>query len=1101
MPARTDIHSILLIGSGPIVIGQACEFDYSGTQAAKVLRSEGYRVVLVNSNPATIMTDPEFADATYIEPITPEVVAEVIARERPDALLPTLGGQTALNVATELARSGVLERHGVEMIGAGLEAIERAEDRGLFKETMESIGLEVPKAGYARSMSDATRIARDIGYPVMVRPSFILGGGGTGIADDEEEFLEIARHGLDTSPVGEILVEESVLGWKEYELEVMRDRNGNGVIVCSIENFDPMGVHTGDSITVAPIQTLSDREYQEMRDDGIRVLETIGVATGGSNVQFAVDPKTGRRLVIEMNPRVSRSSALASKATGFPIAKIAALLAVGFTLDEIPNDITLATPTSFEPALDYTVVKIPRFDFAKFPSAPTTLGTSMRSVGEAMAIGRTFPEALQKALRSLEIGRFGLNADPVEDQMFGHVDDTELEQMVSVPTPSRVFAIGEALRRGWDVDIVAGMSSVDPWFIDQIAEIVELRLELETYGSESRRRRAGSVASAGGASQVASTSVLRRAKRFGFSDRQIAHLWGQTESEVRARRMGGGIVRTYKTVDTCAAEFEAHTPYMYGTFEDETEVTPADRPRVVVLGSGPNRIGQGIEFDYCCVHASFALGDAGYETVMINCNPETVSTDYDTSDRLYFEPLTVEDVLGVIDAEKPDAVIVQLGGQTPLNLAESLQREGVVIAGTSPAAIALAEDREQFAEICRNVGLKQPASGTAMSAAEAQEVVDQIGLPVVVRPSFVLGGRRMRVVYSLEELGEYVRGIYGEGDPEVTSNPILIDRFLESAVEVDVDAVFDGSELLIGGVMEHVEEAGVHSGDSGCVTPPPTISDEAMKEILRGTNELAHALDVRGLLNIQFAVKGDEVYVLEANPRASRTVPFISKSKGVPLANIAARVMMGATLHELRSSGMVVDPADEDGFVAVKDAVLPWNRFPEEDAVLGPEMKATGEVMGIGPDVGVAYGKALLAAGNVLADRGKVFLSFADRDKPVGLAVAQAFTMLGYDLIATRGTARYLNYHAITAETVNKIGEGPRDIGERLENGEVQLVVNTPRGGKARSDGMSIRQIARRNSIPCVTTVQGGLAVARSLRAGPGAIHRPRSLQEWHVRA
>jgi carbamoyl-phosphate synthase large subunit len=1077
MPGRSDIRSILVIGSGPIVIGQACEFDYSGTQATKVLRQHGYRVVLVNSNPATIMTDPEFADATYIEPITPDVVAEIIARERPDALLPTLGGQTALNVASRLARDGVLDRHGVELIGAGLEAIDRAEDRGLFKETMEAIGLEVPRAGYARSMTEAVRIAREIGYPVMVRPSFILGGGGTGIADDEERFLDVAKHGLDTSPVNEILVEESVLGWKEYELEVMRDRKGNAVIVCSIENLDPMGVHTGDSITVAPVQTLSDREYQDMRDDGIKVLEAIGVETGGSNVQFAVDPETGRRLVIEMNPRVSRSSALASKATGFPIAKIAALLAVGFTLDEIANDITLATPASFEPALDYAVVKIPRFDFAKFPYASTTLGTSMRSVGEAMAIGRTFPEALQKALRSLENGRAGLNADPGEVQLFSDLGEADLESMVSIPTPDRIYAIGEALRRGWSVQRVSSLSSIDPWFVDQIAEIVEVRTELE---------------------QSKDTELLAEAKRYGFSDRQVAHLWGQTEAEVRARRLGAGITRTYKTVDTCAAEFEAHTPYMYGTFEEESEVPAAERPRVVVLGSGPNRIGQGIEFDYCCVHASFALRDAGYETVMVNCNPETVSTDYDTSDRLYFEPLTIEDVLEVIEAEKPESVIVQLGGQTPLNLAENLEKAGVPIAGTSPSSIALAEDREQFAEICRNLGLAQPAAGTATSAAEAQEVVDQIGLPVVVRPSFVLGGRKMRVVYSLEELGDYVRDIYGEADPEVTSNPILIDRFLESAVEVDVDAVFDGAELLVGGVMEHVEEAGVHSGDSGCVTPPPTISDEAMKEIVRGTNELARALDVRGLINIQFAVKGDEVYVLEANPRASRTVPFISKAKAVPLAKIAAKVMLGSTLADLRQQGQLPVEQEEDGFVAVKDAVLPWDRFPEEDVVLGPEMKATGEVMGIGPDVGVAYGKALLAAGNVLSDRGRVFLSFADRDKPLGLAVAQAYSMLGFDLVATKGTARYLRHHAIEAELVNKIGDGPRDIGERLENGEIQLVVNTPRGGRARSDGMSIRQRARRLKIPCVTTVQGGLAVARSLRAGPGAIHKPRTLQEWH---
>ncbi len=1078
MPARADIRTILLIGSGPIIIGQACEFDYSGTQAAKVLRAEGYRVVLINSNPATIMTDPEFADATYIEPITPEVVAEIIAREKPDALLPTLGGQTALNVAAELARSGVLERHGVEMIGAGLEAIERAEDRGKFKETMEAAGLHVPRAGYARSMTEALKIAKEIGFPVMVRPSYILGGGGTGLADDEAEFVEVARKGLAASPVSEILVEESLLGWKEFELEVMRDRNDNAVIVCSIENLDPMGVHTGDSITVAPIQTLSDREYQEMRDDGIAVLRAIGVETGGSNVQFAVDPETGRRLVIEMNPRVSRSSALASKATGFPIAKIAALLAVGYTLDEISNDITGATPASFEPALDYVVVKVPRFDFAKFPSAPTRLGTSMRSVGEAMSIGRTFAEALQKALRSMENGRFGLNADPAEQTILS-ISDEELADAVAVPRPNRIFAVGEALRRGWDTDTVSLLSSIDPWFVDQIAEIVELRSEIE-------------------AGDIDDTDLLRDAKRMGYSDRQLGHLWGIAEEEVRATRREVGLNRTYKTVDTCAAEFEANTPYMYGTFEEESEVRPAERPRVVVLGSGPNRIGQGIEFDYCCVHASFALRDAGYETVMVNCNPETVSTDYDTSDRLYFEPLTIEDVLAVIEAEEPEAVVVQLGGQTPLNLALALEQAGVPIAGTSPASILLAEDREQFGELCRSLGLRQPPAGSATSATEAEDVVDQVGLPVMVRPSFVLGGRKMRVIYSVEELADYVRELYGEADPELTGAPILIDRFLEAAVEVDVDAVYDGSELLLGGVMEHVEEAGVHSGDSDCVTPPPTISDEAHKEILRATRELSAALEVRGLINLQFAVKGDDVYVLEANPRGSRTVPFISKATGVPLARIAARVMLGATIEQLRREGLVPVTAERPDFVAVKNAVLPWDRFPEEDSVLGPEMRATGEVMGIGSDVGVAFAKALLAAGHILPSRGRVFLSFADRDKPMGLAVAQAFTMLGFELVATHGTARYLRHHAIDAEPVNKVGEGPRDIGTRLEDGEIQLVINTPRGGRARSDGRTIRIAARVHSIPCVTTIQGGLAVARSLRAGTGAILRPRSLQEWH---
>ena len=845
MPRRDDLFSILLIGSGPIIIGQACEFDYSGTQAAKVLRAEGYRVILVNSNPATIMTDPEFADATYIEPITPEVVEAIIATERPDACLPTLGGQTALNVTTALAKAGVFEKYGVELIGAGLEAIERAEDRGLFKTTMEEAGLEAPRAIYARSMDEAMRAAAEIGYPIMIRPSFILGGGGTGMAHDEEEFLQRARYGLEYSPVGEILVEESVLGWKEYELEVMADSAGNAVIVCSIENLDPMGVHTGDSITVAPIQTLSDREYQEMRDEAITCLAAIGVATGGSNVQFAVDPTTGRRLVIEMNPRVSRSSALASKATGFPIAKIAALLAVGYTLPEISNDITGQTPASFEPALDYVVVKAPRFDFAKFPSASNVLSTSMQSVGEAMAIGRTFPEALQKALRSLEVGRKGLGADPGEEHHRSLADDVLMER-IAIPTPSRVFMVGEALRRGRSVEEVAGVSGYDPWFVDQMAEIMEVRGEIEE---------AQLLAVAG---DEAVRPVLREAKRFGYSDAQLAYLWDRDEREVRALREQMSVRVTFKTVDTCAAEFEAHTPYMYSTYEDEDEVPPADKPRVVVLGSGPNRIGQGIEFDYCCVHASFALRDAGYETVMVNCNPETVSTDYDTSDRLYFEPLTVEDVMAVVDAEQPEAVIVQLGGQTPLNLAGALAERGVPIAGTSPESIDKAEDRRQFSDLCRELGIRQPPHGIASSAVEAEEVVDKIGLPVLVRPSFVLGGRAMRVVFSYEELVEYLEEMYGEGmlsdgtastgaGFDISTAPLLIDRFLEAATEVDIDAVFDGEELLVGGIMEHVEEAGVHSGDSACITPPPTISEDAIAEILRSTEDLARALEVRGL--------------------------------------------------------------------------------------------------------------------------------------------------------------------------------------------------------------------------------------------------------------
>ena len=1075
MPLRRDIHSILLIGSGPIVIGQACEFDYSGTQAAKVLRRSGYRVVLVNSNPATIMTDPEFADSTYIEPITPEVVERIIERERPDALLPTLGGQTALNCTVDLARAGALDRYQVEVLGASIDAIDAAEDRGRFKQVMETAGLRTPRAVYARSMAEAVRGARQIGYPVMIRPSFILGGGGTGVAADEDQFLEMARHGLATSPVSEILVEESVVGWKEFELEVMRDRADNAVIVCSIENLDPMGVHTGDSITVAPIQTLSDPEYQAMRDEAITCLRAIGVETGGSNVQFAVDPATGQRLVIEVNPRVSRSSALASKATGFPIAKIAALLAVGCTLDEITNDITGATPASFEPALDYVVVKVPRFDFAKFPAAPPVLGTTMRSVGEAMAIGRTFPEALQKALRSLETGRAGLNADPGEAALVS-LDETALDHAIATPTPDRVYAVGEALRRGRMVEDVAAASGYDPWFVYQMGEIVGLRAHLEESSPE--------------------LDLVAEAKRVGFSDRQLAHIWETTEEAITAMRRSAGIEPTFKTVDTCAAEFEAFTPYMYSTYEEEDEVPPSDRPRVMVLGSGPNRIGQGIEFDYCCVHAAFALREAGYETIMVNCNPETVSTDYDTSDRLYFEPLTAEDVLEVARVEHPDAVVVQLGGQTPLKLAKRLEAAGLTIAGTSPESIDIAEDRERFAELCRELGVRQPPHGTALSRFQAEEVIDRIGFPVLVRPSYVLGGRAMRVVYSYDELADALTEIERESELEFGDAPLLIDRFLEAATEVDVDAVFDGHELLVGGVMEHVEEAGIHSGDSACIVPPPTLSEEAHKSILRATEDLARALEVRGLINIQFAVKGDDAFVLEANPRASRTVPFISKASGIPLAKVAARVMLGSTLAELRADG-VLPTATSEPFVAVKEAVMPWDRFPEQDSVLGPEMRATGEVMGVGADAGVAYAKALLGAGHRLPSGGTVLITLSDRDKPMGLAVAQAFTMLGFRILATRGTARYLSHHAVPAELVNKVGEGARDTVGRIEAGEVDLVINTPRGGRARSDGRVIRHAARSRKVPCVTTIQGALAVARSLRAGNDTITAPKSLQEW----
>jgi carbamoyl-phosphate synthase large subunit len=1072
MPGRDDLRTILVIGSGPIVIGQASEFDYSGTQAMKALRTAGYRVVLVNSNPATIMTDPEFADATYVEPITPEVVEAVIERERPDALLPTLGGQTALNVTATLHRSGALAATGVALIGASFDAIEAAEDRGRFRALMEGAGLACPRAGIAHSPAETRAIADDIGFPVMLRPSYTLGGGGTGIVTDPDHLEEAARRALAASPVGQVLVEESVLGWKEFELEVMRDEAGNAVVVCSIENLDPMGVHTGDSITVAPVQTLSDRQYQEMRDEAIACLEAVGVATGGSNVQFAVDPTTGRRLVIEMNPRVSRSSALASKATGFPIAKIAALLAVGFTLDEIANDITGKTPASFEPVLDYAVVKIPRFDFAKFPSADDTLGTSMRSVGEVMAIGRTFPEALNKALDSLETGEQG----PAE------VFPDDLEELVAGcarPSPDRILRVAEALRRGAGVAEVAAVTAFDPWFVDQMAQVAE---------AEERLRADGPSAEGG-----------RLAKRLGLSDRRLAALWGSSEEEVRRLRGRWGVEPTFKTVDTCAAEFDAVTPYFYSTYEEEDEAPGARPGTVVVLGSGPNRIGQGIEFDYCCVHASFALRDAGYRPVMINCNPETVSTDYDTSDRLYFEPLTVERVLAVLERERPEAVIVQLGGQTPLRLARALAAAGVPIAGTPADAIDLAEDRGRFSALCREIGVPLPAHGIASSALEAEDVADRIGFPVLVRPSYVLGGRGMRVVYTLDELRDYLRGLYGAAPSEVDAAgaPVAIDRFLEGAVEVDVDALFDGSELVIGGIMEHVEEAGIHSGDSACVIPAPTLGDEARKMILRHTEGLAHGLGVRGLLNIQFAVRGDEVVVLEANPRASRTIPFVSKATGVPLAKLGTRVMMGETLEGLRRSGTALPGADPDGFVAVKVAVLPWSRFPEQDAVLGPEMRATGETMGIAPTLGAAYAKAMLGAGTHLPTAGTVFFSLADRDKAAGLDVARRFAAMGCRLLATAGTAAHLADNGVAAVRVDKVGEGPMDPVRLIHEGDVDLVVNTPMGRRARGDGRLIRAAAQAGSIPCITTMSGAQAVVRSL-ADEGAAAQVRSLQEWH---
>jgi carbamoyl-phosphate synthase large subunit len=1084
MARREDLQSILVIGSGPIVIGQACEFDYSGTQAVKVLREQGYRVILVNSNPATIMTDPDLADATYVEPITASVIEAIIDEERPDALLATLGGQTALNVTMELEAAGVFDKFGVELIGAGIDAIAAAEDRGRFKIAMNEAGIDTARSSYVSSLEDALGVVSDLGYPVMVRPSYILGGGGTGLAGDEAAFRRIVTAGLAASPVGEVLVEESLLGWKEYELEVMRDGADNAVIVCSIENLDPMGVHTGDSITVAPAVTLSDREYQDMRDEAITCLREIGVDTGGSNVQFAVEPGTGRRVIIEMNPRVSRSSALASKATGFPIAKIAALLAVGYRLDEIVNDITGVTPASFEPALDYIVVKVPRFDFAKFPSTSGELGTAMQSVGEAMAIGRSFAEALQKALRSLETGRSGLNADPAEARLLD-MSEAELLAECSVPSPDRLFAVAEALRRGVPIDMLAGLTAIDPWFIGEMEDIVTLRRRLAEIG------------------EGVDATTLREAKRAGFSDRQLAYLWGSREDEVASLRRRLEVLPVFKTVDTCAAEFEARTPYFYGTYEEENEAPRPASGTVVVLGSGPNRIGQGIEFDYCCVHAAFALRDAGYRTVMVNCNPETVSTDYDTSDRLYFEPLTVEDVLAIVDTEQPDAVVVQLGGQTPLALAHALEAAGVTIAGTSPDAIDLAEDRERFSQLCAAAGVLQPAHGIARSGAEAEAVVERIGLPVLVRPSYVLGGRAMRIVYSTNELTTYTSELFGSapgGEVDLSEAPLLLDRFLESAVEVDVDAIFDGSELFIGGVMEHVEEAGVHSGDSACVMPPPTLVDAAHERILDYTERLARGLAVKGLLNIQFAVQGDDVFVLEANPRASRTVPFISKATGVPLAKVGTRVMLGETLADLRASGVLPDRRIPTDFVAIKEAVLPWTRFPGEDTVLGPEMRATGEVMGIGSNLGIAYAKSLLAAGHRLPEGGRVFISLADRDKPVGVQVARLFEEAGFRLLATHGTAGNLARHGVAATHVDKVGEGTYDPVSLIETGAIDLVVNTPRGRRARGDGGLIRRAATRRGIPCVTTVQGGLAVAGTLRGTDSKRAAVTPLQEYHAR-
>ena len=1083
MPRRDDIESILIIGSGPIVIGQGCEFDYSGTQAVRALRSDGYRVILVNSNPATIMTDPELADATYIEPITPEVVAAIIEQEHPDAILPTLGGQTALNTAMELVSNGVLSKYGVEMIGATPEAINAAEDRGRFKQLMDAIGLETARGHYVNSLDQAQLAAADLGFPVMVRPSFILGGGGTGIAHSREELGRVVLAGLAASPRGGVLIEESLLGWKEFELEVMRDHADNAVVVCSIENLDPIGVHTGDSITVAPAMTLSDVEYQAMRDDALSCLRAVGVDTGGSNVQFAVDPSTGRRIIIEMNPRVSRSSALASKATGFPIARIAAKLAVGYTLDEITNDITGATPASFEPALDYVVVKIPRFDFAKFPSVLPVLGTAMQSVGEAMAIGRTFPEALQKAIRSLEIGRTGLNADPSEEAVRSLSTETILSS-VRTPSPDRLFQIAELFRRDISGDELVG-TGIDPWFLDQIEGIVALRRDIEE--------------------SPADPDLARVALRAGFGVEQLAYLWNSDLATVRTQLAAWSIVPTFKTVDPCAAEFEAKTPYFYSTWEEEDETPPSGERTVIILGSGPNRIGQGIEFDYCCVHASLALQEAGFDAVMINCNPETVSTDYDTSTRLYLEPLTLDHVMAVIAKENPQAVIVQLGGQTPLKLARDLEAAGVTIAGTSPDAIDVAEDRERFSQLCRTLDVPQPEHGTATSAEKAGRVSAKIGYPVLVRPSYVLGGRAMRIIYSKPELVEYLAAIATpvQGEPiDLAKAPLLIDRFIEGATEIDVDAIFDGADLYVGGIMEHVEEAGVHSGDSACVIPPPTLAPIAHRHILEYTEALARGLDVCGLLNIQFAVQGDAVFVLEANPRASRTVPFVSKATGVPLAKIATRVMMGESVEDLRRSGLLPPRGQpHPAYSAVKEAVLPWDRFPAEDTILGPEMRSTGEVMGIGTLLGTAYAKALLAAGTRIPEAGTLFLSLADRDKENSADTARIFSDLGFRILATSGTAETLKTAGIPASHVDKVGEGSWDPVRLIENGLIDIVINTPHGRRARGDGALIRRAATRHGIACITTLQGGHAVALSLRSGRDGLHDVKPIQRYHERS
>jgi carbamoyl-phosphate synthase large subunit len=1071
MPKRNDIHKILIIGAGPIIISQACEFDYSGTQACKALKEEGFEVVLINSNPATIMTDPETADRVYVEPVTPETLCKVIEKERPDAVLPTLGGQTALNTTIDAAKTGIFERYNVELIGASIDAINKAEDRELFRDAMNKIGLRIPKSGFGTNMQEVEETARRIGFPIIVRPSFTLGGTGGGVAYNMEELADLAKAGLDASLITQVMLEESVLGWKEFELEVMRDHADNVVIICSIENIDAMGVHTGDSITVAPAQTLSDKEYQALRDASIAIIREIGVDTGGSNVQFAVNPDNGDIIVVEMNPRVSRSSALASKATGFPIAKIAAKLAVGYTLDEIPNDITGETMACFEPSIDYCVVKIPRWTFEKFPETDDILTTAMKSVGETMAIGRTFKEALQKGLRSLEIGRAGFGADG-KDPAPGSVAGTDLEYKLSTPNSQRIFYIKYAIEHGMPITMIHELTAIDPWFLYQMKQIVDLEKQLKLAGMNLPK------------------DLFEKAKKYGFSDMQLAYLsGGLTDKQIERKRKDLGIVPVYKLVDTCAAEFRAITPYYYSTYESECEARVSDRKKVIILGGGPNRIGQGIEFDYCCVHASFALREEGVESIMVNSNPETVSTDYDTSDKLYFEPLTREDVLHIVEKENPFGVIVQFGGQTPLNLATDLQKAGVPIIGTSPESIDRAEDRDLFAAMLKKLNLRQPDNGIAYSYAEAMAVARDIGYPVMVRPSFVLGGRAMKIVYDEKDLEEYF-DLAVQASPD---KPVLIDKFLEEAFELDVDAISDGEDTIIGGMMEHIEEAGIHSGDSACVLPPYSIDEHHIRQMSDAAKAIAKELNVKGLMNIQFGIMNDTVYIIEVNPRASRTIPFVSKAIGVPLAKLATKVMLGKTLKELGVTKEIIP-----SYYCVKEAVMPFDRFENVDPVLGPEMKSTGEVMGIDKDLGAAVAKSQFAAGQKLPKEGTVFISVQDKDKKAALPVAQLFHDMGFTIMATRGTVTFLEENKIPSTFVKKVSAGRPHVVDAVKNGEIQLILNTGASSQTQRDGYKIRRAAIKYKIPYATTTDGARAISLAIQAMKKENLTVKPIQHYH---